>query len=108
VKDGAFATDRRTNRSVGIWAGYAAAGWGVIFAAISFYWGSGGTVGLDTVGGSLESLTQGHDRTIFVAVWVTGFLKIFGSLLALALAGRWVVILPRQPITALGWLRPRH
>lgn len=103
MKDGAFATDPRTNRSVGIWAGYAAAGWGVAFAAISFYWGSGGTVGLDTVGGSLESLAQGHDRTIFVAVWVTGFLKIFGSLLALALAGRWVVILPRQPITALGW-----
>ena len=45
---------------------------GVAFAAISFYWGIGGTLGLDTLGGSIESLAQAHDRTLLVAVWVTG------------------------------------
>jgi hypothetical protein len=77
--------------------------WGVAFAAISFYWGIGGTVGLDTLGGSLESLAQAHDLTLFIAVWVTGFLKMFGSLLALALAGTGAARLPRQPISVLGW-----
>jgi len=103
-KVGVFATDRRTKRSAGVWAGYAAGAWGVAFAAISFYWGIGGTLGLDTLGGSIESLAQAHDRTLLVAVWVTGFLKILGCLLALALAGTWAARLPRRPITVLGWV----
>lgn len=103
VRDGVFAADRRMKRPAGVWSGYAAAVWGLAFAAISFYWGLGGTVGLDTLGGSLESLARAHDRTLFLAVWVTGFLKIFGSLLALALAGTCAARLPRQPITVLGW-----
>jgi hypothetical protein len=74
------------------------------FAAISFYWGIGGTHGLDTLGGSLESLARAHDRTILIAVSVTGFLKVLVSLLALALAGAWAARLPRQPITVLGWV----
>lgn len=78
--------------------------WGLAFAAISFYWGIGGTLGLDTLGDPLESLARAHDRTLLIAVWVTGFLKILGSLLALALAGRWAARLPRRPITILGWI----
>jgi len=73
------------------------------FAAISFYWGIGGTLGLDTLGGSLESLARAHDRTLLIAVWVTGFLKILGSLLALALAGTWAARVLRRPVTVLGW-----
>jgi hypothetical protein len=97
------ATARHTRRSVGIWAAYAACAWGLAFAAISFYWGIGGTLGLDTLGGSLESLARAHDRTLLIAVWVTGFLKILGSLLALALAGTLAARLPRRPVTVLGW-----
>jgi hypothetical protein len=89
--------------SIGVWAGYVACGWGVAFAAISFYWGLGGTLGLDTLGGSLQRLALAHDRTLLVAVWVIGFLKILASLLALALAGTWAARLPRRPITLLGW-----
>jgi hypothetical protein len=74
------------------------------FAAISFYWGLGGTLGLDTLGGSLESLAQAHDRRLLIAVWVTGSLKILGSLLALALAGAWTAILPPRLVTVLGWV----
>ncbi len=97
------ATTRHTRRSVGVWAGYAACAWGLAFAAISFYWGIGGTLGLDTLGGSLESLARAHDRTLLIAVWVTGFLKILGSLLALALAGTWAARVLRRPVTVLGW-----
>ncbi len=74
------------------------------FAAISFYWGLGGTLGLDTLGGSLEGLARAHDRTILIAVWVTGFLKLLASLLALALAGTWAARLLRRPVTILGWV----
>jgi len=98
------ATGRRGQRSVGAWAGYVACVWGLAFAAISFYWGAGGTQGLDTLGGSLESLARAHDRTLLIAVWLTGFLKILGSLLALALAGRWAARLPRRPVIVLGWV----
>jgi hypothetical protein len=98
------ATARRAQRSAGVWAGYVAFAWGLAFAAISFYWGTGGTQGLNTLGGSLERLARAHDRTILIAVWVTGFLKILGSLLALALAGTWAARLPRRPVTVLGWV----
>ncbi len=93
---------RRTQRSVGFWAGYAACVWGLAFAAISLYWGIGGSLGLDTLGGSLESLAKAHDRIILIAVWVTGFLKFLGSLLALALAGTWTARLSRRPVIVLG------
>ena len=98
------ATARRNTAIVGVWAGYSACAWGLAFAAISFYWGLGGTIGLDTLGGSLESLAKAHDRTLLIAVWVTGFLKVLGSLLALALVGTWAVRLPRLLITGLGWV----
>lgn len=91
-------------RSAGVWAGYVACLWGLVFASISFYWGLGGTQGLDTLGGSLERLARAHDRTIFIAVWVTGFLKILGSLLALALAGVWAQRLRRRLVAVLGWV----
>ncbi len=94
----------RAQRSLGAWAGYIACGWGLAFAAISFYWGLGGTLGLDTLGGSLESLARAHDRTLFIAVWVTGFLKVLVALLALVLAGRWAARLPRRPVAVLGWV----
>jgi len=94
----------RAQRSLGFWAGYIACAWGLAFAAISFYWGLGGTLGLDTLGGSLESLARAHDRSILIAVWVTGFLKLLAALLALALAGAWAARLPRRPVTILGWV----
>jgi hypothetical protein len=91
-------------RSVGVWAAYVACLWGLAFATISFYWGIGGTHGLNTLGGSLESLARAHDRTILIAVWVTGFLKVLVAQLALALAGAWAARLPRRPVIVLGWV----
>ena len=85
------------------WAAYAACVWGLIFAAISFYWGSGGRHGLDTIGGSIERMALAGDTSIFIAVWATGLLKVAGAVLALALVRPWGRRLPRRPVTLLGW-----
>ena len=91
-----------SQRSRVVWAGYLACGWGLAFAAISFYWGSGGTLGADTVWGSLR-MSPAQKAVLIVAVWVTGFLKVFGALLALALVTRWGTRLPPRPMAVLGW-----
>ncbi len=85
------------------WPGYLACVWGLAFAAISFYWGSGGTLGFDTIGGSIESMGRAHDPIILAAVWVTGFVKVLGAVLALALVRPWGMRLPRSPLAVLGW-----
>jgi len=92
----------RTSRSRLVWAGYLGCGWGLAFAAISFYWGSGGTLGTETVWGSL-TMSPSQRTILLAAVWVTGFLKVFAALLALALVARWGSRLPRRPIAVLGW-----
>src|SRR5712692_7750459 len=100
----------RAQRSLGAWAGYIACGWGLAFAAISFYWGLGGALGLDTLGGSLESLARAHDRTLFIAVWVTGFLKVLVALLGwvaaalLTLYGGTLIV--PEALVAIGAIKP--
>lgn len=85
-------------------AGWAAFGWGLIFGAISIYWGCGGTLGLNTIGGSIERLAREHNTGIFVAVWVTGLAKLVGATLALALVRPWGDRLPRRPVVILSWV----
>lgn len=92
----------RTQRSRLVWAGYLACGGGLAFAAASFYWGSGGTAGVDTVWGSAP-ISAAQRTTLLIAVWVTGFIKPFGALLALLLVTRWGTRLPRRPLILLGW-----
>ena len=92
----------RTSGSRLVWAGYLGCGWGLAFAAISFYWGSGGTLGTETVWGSL-TMSPSQRTILLAAVWVTGFLKVFAALLAHALVARWGSRLPRRPIAVLGW-----
>jgi hypothetical protein len=74
-----------------------------VFAGISFYWGLGGELGVDTLGGTLEQLAKARDPAIIAAVWVTGFLKVGGALLALALVQPWGQRLPRPLLLLLGW-----
>ena len=85
-----------------VWAGYAAFAWGLIFAAISFYWGAGGTIGVDTVWGSLR-MSSAQESVLIVFVWVTGLLKVLGALLGLVLVTRWGMRLPPRPLAVLGW-----
>lgn len=68
------------------WAGYAACVWMLVFAAMSFYWALGGTVGLTTV--SLGQELAGEPWFIRL-LWLTGILMVAGGLLALALVQSW-------------------
>jgi len=74
----------------------------VVFAAISFYWGSGGTIGVETVWGS-TAFSPAQKETLTIAAWITGFLKLVGALLALALVTRWGARLPARSLAVLGW-----
>jgi len=47
---------------------------GLLYAAVSVYWGLGGTWLLNTVGGSLQKRTG--DASVVVAVWAAVLLKV--------------------------------
>lgn len=75
--------------SSGRWAGYATAVCAFLFALTSFYWGFGGTFALDTVGREAVERVEAGDVGIYLAVWLAGFVKLAGGLLALALVQPW-------------------
>ncbi|MBC6446648.1 DUF3995 domain-containing protein [Actinokineospora sp. HBU206404] len=66
----------------GRWAGYATAGCAFLYALTSFYWGSGGTFALDTVGREAVRLIEAGDPGIHLAVWFAGVVKVAGGVLA--------------------------
>lgn len=73
----------------GRWAGYATCACAFLFAATSFYWGAGGSLGLDTVGQEAVELSASGDVGMFLALWFVGLLKVAGGLLGLALVQSW-------------------
>ncbi|ELZ07482.1 DUF3995 domain-containing protein [Natrialba aegyptia] len=84
---------------VPIWAGYAACLWAAVFAAMSFYWALGGTLGLKTIG----TFAQSRDPTFVALLWVTGAMKIGGGLVALALVRPWGHRVPRPLLLGCAW-----
>lgn len=74
--------------SGGTWAAHAAAVWAFAFAALSFYWAAGGTIGLAAVGGTIEGIGRTHDWFAWI-VWLTGLAKAVGGMLALSLVRPW-------------------
>jgi uncharacterized protein DUF3995 len=84
------------------WAGYAACAWAFAFAAISFYWAAGGTVGAETIGPAIVS--QAHEPTFIAILWITGALKLLGGAVALALVQPWGRRLPRWILLAAAWI----
>lgn len=86
------------------WAAYLAAVWAFAFAAVSFYWAAGGTLGLSTLGVRIEQLARARDPlAVWIGGWVVGVLKVIGGLIALALVqpwGRWV---PRRLLRWFVW-----
>jgi hypothetical protein len=58
---------------------------GLLFAAVSLYWGLGGTWLLDTVGGSLERRGQAGNTSVMLAVWAAVAVKIIAAVLPLVL-----------------------
>lgn len=97
-------TANRQRRSP-TWAAYAACVWAWLFAAMSFYWAAGGTVGLATLGRTIERLALMRDP-VMVAVggWGAGIAKVIGGLLALALVRPWGRGIPPRILRAAVWL----
>lgn len=54
---------------------------GLLYAAVSVYWGAGGKWLLDTVGGSLARPGRAHDATVIIAIWAAAALKLTAALL---------------------------
>jgi hypothetical protein len=90
-------------RSRTAWAGYAACVLALGHAAVSFYWASGGTAGLSTVGGELEAMGRAASPLLSVVVWGVGTAKVAAGLLALALVMPWGRMFPRWAMLAAGW-----
>lgn len=54
--------------------------WGILFAIPSFIWASGGTLGADsTVSPDLVKMARDRVPWFLAVLWLTGFLKLFGS-----------------------------
>ena len=77
------------NRRPGRWTGYAACACAFLHAAVSFYWGTGGELGLETVGSGAVELASAGNPWIYVALWGVGLVKVCGGFLALALVQPW-------------------
>jgi uncharacterized membrane protein len=56
---------------------------GLLYAAVSAYWGLGGTWLLDTVGGSLEEQARAGNPGVMLAVWAAVVLKMIAAVLPL-------------------------
>lgn len=58
---------------------------GLLNAAVSAYWGFGGTAGLNTLGGPLEELARARAPTTLAALWLLVVAKITGAALGVLL-----------------------
>jgi len=86
------------------WAAYAAFALAVCYALVSLYWAAGGTLGIDTLGGSVERLARSRTAAAAAAVSVVIVVKLAGGLLALALVRPWGRTLPRRLLLITGVL----
>jgi hypothetical protein len=80
------------------WPAYAAAAWAFAFAAVSFYWGLGGTVGLDTLSLALEQDAREGGTEVLALTFVPGIVKLALGVLALSL------VRPRRWVVVVAWL----
>jgi hypothetical protein len=71
----------RGARGTGLRLAQAACVIGLLFAAVSAYWGVRGTWLLDTLPASFEQQARAHELGIFAAVWVAVVLKIMAAAL---------------------------
>lgn len=76
--------DQRTT-----WLAYAAFGWVLVFALMSFYWALGGTAGIDTLGEGFAPDELAQIPGMIEFVWITGVLKLVAGVAALSLVQRW-------------------
>jgi len=82
------------------WAAYAACGWALLFAALSFFWAAGGRTGLHP----LELEVAPGDSVWIIINLGAGMLKTVIGLLALALVQPWGRIFPHKLLRASAWV----
>ena len=68
---------------------YAATAYWLIFAAMSFYWAAGGTLGLETLGEGIGDLADAREPWFVGLVVVTGFVKLVPVVLVQATIRPW-------------------
>lgn len=85
------------------WVGYAAGAWAFAFAAMSFYWAVGGTVGIAMQAPSIKELAVERPAWFVATLWATGALKALAGLLALALVRGWGSLVPRWILLVAAW-----
>jgi Protein of unknown function (DUF3995) len=79
---------------------------GALYAAVSAYWGAGGTALLDTIGGTLEHEARDRAAGVLVVVWATVAVKLAASgigLLAVA-QPRWLSPRWNRVMRGAAWL----
>ena len=69
----------------GDWIAYVAAVSAGLFCAVSLYWASGSTAGLQTVGGFAERMARAGGSRSATLIWVTVVVKAVGVILPLSL-----------------------
>ena len=97
-------------RATGLRAAQAAFAVGLLYAAISVYWGAGGTWLLDTVGSGLGKGHGGNALVVF-AVWLAVALKVIAAVLPLlavtvdtSTGSRWPSLTRARLIRGLTWI----
>jgi hypothetical protein len=101
----AVTQDRAEATTAGLGAAWAAFAVGLLYAAVSVYWGLGGSWLLDTVGASLTQPGRSASALVVIAVWLAVGLKVIAAVLPLLAAGAGAARSrgPR-PIRALTWV----
>lgn len=86
-----------------IWTGYAAFTLGFLYALVSAYWAAGGTIGLNTLSGTIGELARARSPVLIAVVWVVVVLKAAAAVLGLALVRRWGRLVPRWMLLTASW-----
>lgn len=76
---------------------------GLLFAAVSVYWGTGGTWMLDTIAVSLERQARAGETGIFVALWAAVVLKIVAAVLPVMALRRMTHTTRNRIVWVLAW-----
>ncbi|MFJ6194957.1 DUF3995 domain-containing protein [Micromonospora sp. NPDC092111] len=101
--DGTADPARRSDARPGVWAGYGACLWALLFAALSVYWAAGGRVGAGTIGAAVEGPALAREPAFVALLWATAVLKLIAAALALALVRERPRWMPRWMLLLAGW-----
>jgi hypothetical protein len=85
--DPALTQNRAEATTAGLGAAWAAFAVGLLYAAVSVYWGLGGSWLLDTVGASLTQPGRSAGALVLLAVWCAVGLKLIAAVLPLPAVG---------------------